>query len=149
MSIAIAKGDLLDMNDDFIGHQCNCVTRNARGLAESIFTKYPYANDYHRERKVGTYHIHGNGSRGQRWVVNLFGQYRPGDSPIEREQRITWLRTALESFLHHVSHRKVTLGLPYLIGCGLAGGDWNVYYAMLQELASHYPNVKITLYQKE
>lgn len=147
MSIAIVKGDLLEAEDDFIGHQCNCITRNAKGLAEVLFAKYPYANDYHHDRKVGTYHIHGG--NGRRWVVNLFGQYRPGDVPSERAQRVIWLRESLESFLHHVSHRKVTLGLPYLIGCGLAGGDWNVYSVMLQGLAIRYPNVKITLYQKD
>lgn len=148
MSITVIKGDLLNANDDFIGHQCNCVTRNAKGLAEAIFSKYPYANDYHTERKVGTYRIYGNG-KDQRWIVNLFGQYGPGDAPRERERRVFWLQSALESFLHHISHHRVTLGLPYLIGCGLAGGDWNVYSAMLHELAVKYPNVKITLYQKE
>jgi hypothetical protein len=39
-------GDLLDATEQFIAHQCNCISQNAGGLAFYLFKKFPYANVY-------------------------------------------------------------------------------------------------------
>ena len=147
MSIFKVSGDLLESTDDYIGHQCNCTSTNAKGLAKIIFDKYPYANDYHKKRCVGKFRIHGDGED-ERYVINFYGQLTPGRSISEIPKRIEWLKKSLTSFGQTIGDNKVSLGLPYLIGCGMAGGNWDEYYEMLKEIAETYPNIKITLYQK-
>lgn len=71
--VTLVEGDLLLAEDDFIGHQCNCVTQNSAGLAAALFTKFPYANDYSTVRTPGRYRIYGD--KDHRYVVNLLGQY--------------------------------------------------------------------------
>ena len=44
--IVVVEGDLLSIETDYIAHQCNCVTKAARGLAKALFAKYPEANIY-------------------------------------------------------------------------------------------------------
>ena len=43
----------------FIGHQCNCVTKDAKGLAKQIFDAFPWANDYCTDRIPGTIKVYG------------------------------------------------------------------------------------------
>lgn len=161
----IVKGDLLDSNEDIIGHQCNCVTRSSRGLAAAIFHRYPYANDYHLPpappappapspegrpaRTVGTYRVYGDPAKGQRLVLNLYAQYQPGYVEAEKSLRLQWFQSALESFMRDIYPHRIRLGLPHLIGCGLAGGDWNQYSTIIQQLACKYPHVSITIYCKD
>jgi len=37
--------------------------------------------------------------------------------------------------------------LPYKIGCGLAGGNWDKYYNILNIWANNNPNIKIVIYK--
>lgn len=50
--IKIVEGNLLDSKEQYIGHQCNCVTSHAKTLAEQIFKKYPYADTYKKGFKI-------------------------------------------------------------------------------------------------
>jgi len=67
------KGDILDAKEDYILHQVNCVSTAAKGLAASIFTRFPECNIYTlRSRGVpGTITITNR-------IIHLHGQYYPG-----------------------------------------------------------------------
>ena len=41
------------------------------------------------------------------------------------------------------------MAFPDHIGCGLAGGDWRRYRAMLAEFAAQYPHLEVCVYQLE
>jgi len=73
--VTIIEGDLLEADEQYIIHQCNCkTTGDAAGLAAAIFKKYPKANVYKnrpKESVPGTIVIRGN-------VIALYGQYYPG-----------------------------------------------------------------------
>jgi O-acetyl-ADP-ribose deacetylase (regulator of RNase III) len=147
--IPIVEADLLTAPVDFIGHQCNCVTSSCRGLAELVFTRYPYAYDYDTLRIPGQFRVYGNGTS-HRYIVNLFGQRLPGVNAEEQADRKVWFRTSLNGFLTWCKtlSRPVTLGLPYLIGCAMAGGNWEEYLAIITEEAHRNPHVKIILFRK-
>lgn len=147
--IAIVHADLLTSNEQYIGHQCNCVSKSAAGLAKALFKKYPYANDYKNRKYAdipGTATIHGNG-KNKRFIVNLFGQFEPG--AVKSEPRTTWFRQALNQFASLVHDQHITFGLPYNIGCGLAGGNWAEYLTILDEFVKSNPNIQLTLYKYE
>lgn len=57
------------------------------------------------------------------------------------------LESAVRSLLKKLQKlERVKLGMPYGIGCGLAGGDWNIVYSMLSRLSDEY-GIDIHLYK--
>jgi O-acetyl-ADP-ribose deacetylase (regulator of RNase III) len=77
--IKIVNGDLLDAQEDYIVHQCNCISTEAKGLAKQIFDKYDYANSYKNRIKghnqqPGTIEIWGNGND-QKLIINVYAQF--------------------------------------------------------------------------
>ena len=68
------------------------------------------------------------------WDVDTVDQKYRNSPPYTdtRENRISW-------FVHCLKQLKAlnikSVGLPYQIGCGLAGGDWTTYFEIIQEFA--------------
>jgi len=134
-------------------HQTNCRTTRAAGLAKEIFDHWPELNVYSEDtlRIPGTAIVMDVDAKrfptcGSTKVVNLFGQNRPsGPSRLEsRETRLGWFEDALDSvctkeFITNLipsrgntrSVAGVTLNFPENIGCGMAGGIWKEYKALL------------------
>lgn len=157
MSRVIYKsGNLLDATEDYIVHQCNCITKRSLGLSEQISERFPYANPYSyrrgnnmailEDRDVpGTIKVYGNGKE-QRYVIGMFAQYNPGkpqrsDTSVERED---WFLQCL----HKIGMQKFqSVAFPDHIGCGLAGGDWEHYHTMIREISVEYPETKWVIYK--
>ena len=50
--------------------------------------------------------------------------------------------------LQKITELNITsIAIPYKIGCGLAGGNWEEYYNALNEWANKNPNIKIVIYK--
>ncbi len=150
MSLLIERGDLLEAPELYIGHQCNCITcGNGAGLAKLLFKKYPYANVYAGRTAPslpGTYSLHGNG-REDRFVVNFYAQYNPGKARAKNDgktDRLNWLLSGVKKFASDCKPEGIAL--PYGIGCGLAGGDWQDYQSAL-ELFAQERGLFIKLYK--
>ncbi len=131
-------GNLLDSDAQYIAHQCNCVTRFAAHLAKAVFDQFPYANVYwgrKSEGKLGTIAVHGNG-KDERFVVAMFAQYFQGQVryPNSKKDNHQLRQESFWRCLYHVSQIKglKSIAFPYGIGCGAAGGDWEVYEKMLK-----------------
>jgi len=150
MSVSIVLGNLLDAPELYIGHQCNCITHgHGAGLARLLFDKFPYANTYARRTEPsepGSYSLHGNGKE-ERFVVNFYGQYHPGKAKHRSDtkgQRLEWLISSMDRFVTDCTPSE--LALPHGIGCGLAGGDWEIYYDALKKFAGDR-KLRIRLYK--
>ena len=154
MKVNIIRGDLLDATEDYIVHQCNCVTNTSKFVAQQIFYKYPYSNTYktRSSKKIthsipGTIDILGNGHN-ERYVINIYSQLYPtvakysNDSIKLREQ---WFKKCLDLIGQELNKNK-TIAMPYKIGCGSAGGDWTTYLNMISEFSDKY-DISVTLYQ--
>lgn len=145
--ISIEEGDLLLSSDPeaFRCHQCNCVSLKAAGLAFQIFKRYPQTNTYqHHKSKPST-----PGTADvfmEERIVNLYAQYQPGKAPSERKKRLTWFQSALLDMLEKVPPRS-SFAFPFLIGCGLAGGDWSEYYKILCGFSQHDNVRHVTIYK--
>lgn len=144
------KGDLIKFTEaQYIAHQCNCLTINSAGMAESIFNAFPWSNIY-AERSIdidykklpegnrpGDIVIRGNGTD-QRYVINMIAQLFPGrprypDSTQDGTRaRQTFFQICLNKIARIDGLRSIAF--PYRIGCNLAGGDWTIYRNMLVEL---------------
>jgi hypothetical protein len=42
----------------------------------------------------------------------------------------------------------ISVAMPYLIGCGLAGGDWPTYHRVIEQWAEKY-QLKVKLYDRD
>lgn len=147
--IVIIEGDILDSNEDYICHQCNCVTTTSKGLSKAIFTKYKWANSYiHRTPheydkhfdKPGTISIMHNGYPELPNIVNMYAQFHPGKCFSHNEtyhMRIMWFKQCLDKLGERIGYES-TIAFPHGIGCGLAGGFWDIYYQAIQDFVDKF-----------
>jgi len=143
-------GNIVDAKEDYICHQCNCISDHALGLASIIFKAFPYADCYSNRKQdmPGTIDVRGNG-QDKRFVIGMYAQKYPGkpmngDSANEREK---WFEKCLEqiSLMEHES-KTPSFAFPYRIGCGMAGGDWDNYLTMLDKFGQDHPNYNVVIY---
>lgn len=172
MSITIIKGDLLEADDKYIAHACNATSRQASGLAYSLFTKFPYANIYKdrpqgkgfsqailESHAPGNIIVKGTGLKvdgGTRFVVNCISMVYPGSPLVHNSLRDGYM--AREKYFRACLMRMgaipdlESIAFPYGIMSGLAGGDWKNYLTMLEifdDEVNKRQKVKVSLYKKD
>lgn len=144
------KGDLLQAPENIIGHQVNCQGAMGAGLAAKIKNKYPivfekykwlveYYND-HKELLKGECQLIQVGD--SKYVANLFGQFyygRNGKYTIYND-----LYYALWRLKKKAKKNNLTVALPHGLGCGLAGGDWNIVRNLIDKAFEDY---EVTIYK--
>lgn len=150
--IFYVKGDLLKSDCDVIAHQANCFSTMGSGIAYHIKKKYPEAYQADKEfplkpkERLGQYSIATVGGEDgkQRYIVNLYGQYMFGGG--ERHTNYEALGSALELMMSHIEgSNDIKVGVPYKMGCGLGGGDWDFVESILDQIANRY-SVPIYIY---
>lgn len=159
--IKIVNGDLLQSNLPLIAHQTNCWGVMGAGIAKSIKNKWidvyiQYVNfckklEYSKNL-LGKCQVCTTGESPIGLVANLFGEYSFTESVAPYENRHTdydALRKALLNLKAYCEDENITeIGIPYKLGCGLAGGDWDgVVYPMLQELFANDSSITLYIYK--
>ena len=159
--IKIVNGDLLQSNLPLIAHQTNCLGVMGAGIAKAIKNKwsivytqyvdkcrhYNYSKDL-----LGKCQVCVTEDEPIKFVANLFGEYSFTESVAPFENRHTDY-DALKKSLSHLKaiceNTEITkIGIPYKLGCGLAGGDWDgVVYPMLQELFANDSTITLYIYK--
>lgn len=156
--IKIVNGDLFQSNLPLIAHQTNCLGVMGAGIARFIKNKWNIVytqyvdickNFEYSKDLLGKCQICVTGEFPIKFVANLFGEYSFTESVAPFENRHTdynALKKALLNLKAFCEDEEVTeVGIPYKLGCGLAGGDLDgVVYPMLQELFAN--DLTITLY---
>lgn len=158
----VQRADLLEANADCIVQQCNCVTLNAQGLAANIASRYAYADLYGKrtgrnascatpatQDTPGTCILARPPPDGAGPVVaHLMGQIAPGKPASAARKygvlpgtdnakcRHEYFKSALDELADVcLQEGWKIVAFPFHIGCGLAGGSWPDYLAMLQEFS--------------
>ena len=134
------------MNDIFDGqpNKCimvqsvNCQGKMGSGLAKAIREKYPMVYDHYRaEYELGLLEL-GYTSYVEvdtdKYVANICGQDFYGYDG-KRYTNYEALKNGLEDVKMMAQALKVEVVIPYRIGCGLGGGDWDgVVLPMVEEI---------------
>jgi len=155
--LKIINGNLLDSDCQYIAHQCNCYSRRGAGLASAIFKAFPWADVYSSRFErgddaslFGSITVHSDPKRGRRYVINIYGQLKPGKTSPGRDSSASRLE-AFGKALDQIAElpELESIGFPYGIGCGLAGGDWNEYEKLLEDFAEQVGErcVSVILYR--
>src|SRR5271169_146147 len=154
-------GDVLTSKEDYIVHQCNCITTTSAGIARVIGSKFPYAAPYSNRRpnpsnpsrclaedisKPGTIQVWRSPTGDTPNFIGLYAQYDPGKPSGEDSEsaRQEWFRYCL-TLIEKVSGVK-SIAMPWQIGCGLAGGNWKVYEEMIREWSEKHPDILVVIY---
>ena len=150
--LVVVNGDLTEAREKYIAHQCNCTTKTSKGLAHSIFTKFPYANVYKNRESFGATEpgniiVCGNGED-KRYVINMMAQITGGKpkKPETFEIRAEYFQQCLDQ-IKEIPNLE-SIAFPFNIGCGLAKGNWPVYEKMLSDFAEEV-KVPVVLYKYE
>jgi O-acetyl-ADP-ribose deacetylase (regulator of RNase III) len=135
----VVGGDLVQMalegRFDVIVHGCNCFCTMGAGIAKGIKSAFPEAYKADRATAKGAKNKLGTCSfaecpapNGAVVVVNAYTQYRygKGGAFVDYDAVRRCLRWVAATF----PGKRV--GMPR-IGCGLAGGDWRIVEAIMDE----------------
>jgi hypothetical protein len=147
----VIEQDLLSVTSGIIVHQVNTAGVMGAGVALAIKERYPnvneryaaYAENYPRDELMGIVQPVKVGDR--LMVINLFGQHLgepAGNDPSGLLRRMTsydatadaWAK--ISKFRHDIDSQPggAPVYIPYLMGCGLGGGSWKVYSAIVDAL---------------
>ena len=127
--ITSIQGDLLDVEQGIIAHQVNCQGVMGAGLAKALRNVYPdiyvsykkHCGAGHGTALMGKVQIVEVGEK--LYVANLFSQEGYGKGVQTDYEKLEMALGKLEMYARRADAK---VYLPYLLGCGLAGGDWNV-----------------------
>lgn len=147
--LKIITGNILSADEQYIAHQCNCVTTSAAGLADVIFKKWSYADCYSirwEKDKPGTIDVRGNGYQ-NRYVVNMFAQVYPG-KPKDAEDPYDGFQARKKYFIECMTRidelKPKSVAVPWLIGSGMACGDFSFYKKVVEKFSERF---NITFYK--
>lgn len=136
MAVTVIRGNLLEADVDIIGHQVNCKGVMGAGIALQLRRKYSGLFDHYIEylattpRPLGTVSLYVE--QGKPIVANLYGQYGYGRYGVHTDYDA--LGSALWELSRIADIHGMSVALPYGIGCGLAGGDWNIVLPMIEDI---------------
>lgn len=150
--IRTITGDLLESDATIIVHQVNCQGIMGSGLAKQIRDLYP--DTYAKYRRVCNTNIfktsallgknlytpeqHNNHPI---MIANLFAQdnYGYGTQHTDYDALDVCLAKLAIAAKELISRGfKTKIGIPYHLGCGRGGGDWNVVQDMINKHLSEY-----------
>jgi O-acetyl-ADP-ribose deacetylase (regulator of RNase III) len=159
-SLKFIDGNLLTNKTlQVIGHQANCQNTFGSGIARSIRMMYPEAYQADTTAaELGTNKL-GNFSKTEVELIygvenkqgnnicriyNLYGQnLGTNHAKYDRKTNYEALYCALEAMADDLREteedrmmfdfcREPVVGLPYLIGCGLGGGKWDIVQRLIE-----------------
>ena len=162
--IKIVNGDLLSSDAKIICHQVNCQGVMGSGLAKQIRAKYPHVYTKYKELcnktkdsrdLLGTIQTISSSPEGMGngcifdvlpTIVNVFGQNYYGINGVYTDYNALRFEFRKISIMPLTKNNwyNATIAMPFNIGCGLAGGKWDIVYELLQE---EFKYVDLELYK--
>lgn len=145
-----------DKTFDVILQGCNCFHTMGSGLAKEIRERYPEAyfadrdnSKYGDPAKLGTftYAVCKRKDLSNFTIINCYTQFRYGkDGQTNRYVEYGAIRSCLIKIKEFVVTKNAKIGIP-LIGCGLAGGDWEVVKRIIEEEMGDFYNCQIVIFK--
>ena len=145
--ISYKVGDLLkDCSATFLLHQTNCMGIMGGGIAAQIRTYYPKVNEEYEwlcSKQVNIGDLLGTiqiliedncDIDNPQYIVNCFGQKRISSTfKMTSYDALDECFEAVRKYCHTNYPDGCTIGIPYKIGCGLGGGNWEIVEAIIRK----------------
>ena len=147
--ITFKEGDLLGNTCAVICHQVNCKGVMGSGIAKQIKEKYPSVYDDYKQclREFGSISMFGRtlftpiDDSWKHYVASMFSQYEYG-----RDGKVYTDYTALRLCLKQIRRKFMgqSIAIPYNLGCGRGGGNWNTVLQIIKEILG---DCDVTIYK--
>ena len=142
MEIKYVSGDILTPDNSeknqgiVVCHQVNCKGVMGAGLAKQVRVKFPGVYRVYKEKcdafgseNLGSVQFCSCLCDAGYIIANVFGQDRYG-----RDKQYTDYNALRKAFRYIAqAFPNDAIRIPYLMGCGLAGGDWNIVLQIINE----------------
>lgn len=148
----VEHSNLLEVKSGIICHQVNCIGAMGAGIALQIKNKWPVVfNDYKKECQLFVNNpkkllgkVQDTLVSDKLVVANCFGQVYPGRNGIMTDYK-AW-DDILEKLNDLSNFFSLELHFPYMVGCGLAGGNWDT---MLNKIRDKFEstNTKVFIHK--
>ena len=153
MDVMHKNGDIFKGDETFKVHQVNCKGAMGAGIARQVRNDYPEVYDSYKnacDKVKDSSELLGKIQVVQTkkgfYIVNLFGQddYK---SATGRCTNYEAFYTGLEKLKNYIIRKNLPreIAFPCRIGSALAGGDWNVIYAMICSVFNN-TDFKVSIY---
>ncbi len=135
--IVYKQGNLLESGCNVICHQTNCMGAMGSGIAKQIRAQFPTVY----KTFLDTYNSKGNKLGnidvipiGEKFVVNMYSQkeYLPRTVRHTNYEAFRECVKKIKEYFYN-EREDIIIGFPAKIGCGLAGGDWTIVRAIIEE----------------
>lgn len=137
--ITYKTGNVFEQDANMVIHQANCQCRMGSGIAKTIAKDYPEA--VHADSLTSKGHILKLGTfsyakckKDNLIIFNMYSQFMYGTDG--RKTNYIHMARALWDIKNHILNYyqpNQRVCIPHLIGCGLAGGDWTVVKALIED----------------
>lgn len=149
MTTEIIEGNLLDFPNDInvIAHSCNTRNIMGAGIANQIRVRYPEAYEADWKAFNSNYGVTlGKFSKAEisdrKYIYNMYTQATIGTGREVDYEKFWQALKRVEQDLFEMKISKheydgsppPVLGLPWGISCGLAGGNWGIISAMINDI---------------
>lgn len=126
------KGDLLETDCKVIAHGVNCQNAMGSGVAKLLFTKWPKVKEkYHQAYKglgmLWLGDIHYVEVEPGKHVINCYTQEHYG---YDGKKYVSY--DAIYDCFYTIARTENEIAIPR-IGCGLAGGNWEVVKQIIND----------------
>ncbi len=147
--IKYKNGDILDASENIICHQVNCKGIMGSGLAKQIKDKNPQAYLLYKNhckyynyplKLLGTCFMVQSDDK-QKIIANIFAQDGYGKG---LQTNYDALEMGLFNLKKCAKATDYSIAIPYKIGCGLANGDWNIVFDIINRIFDDYD---VTIYK--
>lgn len=155
--IKIINDDICNAKEKYIVQQVNCQGAMGAGVAKAIYTKWPRVKEqYTRFCKQykpvsllsAVLYVRTDDKADDKIIVNCFSQlnYRRKN---DTEDTVYTNYAAFSDCMRKIENdlKGTPIAMPYGIGCGLAGGEWEIIYNILCKIFGD-ENHSLTLYKK-
>lgn len=130
---------------NYLAHGCNCFCTMGAGVAKAIKDVYPGAYEADKKTKNGDSSKLGRVSFSKEkdiTILNCYTQYGCGTDSRKLNYEALYLCLTKIS---EVMKNGESIIFPK-IGCGLAGGDWNIVLPMIENVLKNF-NVTISIFE--
>ena len=116
--------DICDIKNGIIVHQVNCRHVMGAGVALAIRRKYPkhYSDFMSKSATLGDIVV--TKINNSLYIVGMYSQLNYGSKVRQTDYEA--MKICLDKIIDFRKAHKLVVYMPYGIGCGLAGGDWNI-----------------------
>ena len=150
-------GNIFDCKENIICHQVNMYKKMASGIAKQIRERYPvvykkYLEHDGRLGEVKLYDVSQSCYNRFKFIANFYSQDTYGyDGKLYTNynairQCFKIINQLGKQQYQYQYIEKFSLAIPYKIGCGLGGGDWDI---VSQIIIEELTDIDYTIYKLE